>query len=190
LKNDVNKKRPIDSNFSPSRIELYLGTPPVVIAILFFVLWLPEVVIEEFREYFYLPYANEAPILLHPRSGIFTMAILPSAALLLPILIGGFLKLAFKVDFSPYQRTIDRYFKLLGGVAIVGLALSFLINAYIAEQIEAKGYAHCHKLDQFSVARRVTGYVRHPMLCVDEDAQADALRIYKELHISHPNLFP
>ncbi|MDR1423063.1 MAG: hypothetical protein LBI92_00390 [Azoarcus sp.] len=173
-----------------TRLELYLGTPLVFFGLLAAVLWLTPIVFGELYEKFYLPYINSGPVILRISSGIFWLCGLPVVIMTLPILVIGFLRNGLKIDFSHHQKQFRLYIKIWGYTAIITVAIAFIIPAYIAERIEAKGYIVCHELDQFSLTRRVTGYVRHPMLCVSEDAQADALRIYKELHISHPNLFP
>jgi len=186
----VSKKIVFVNDIVLTRLELYLGTPLVFFGLLAGVIWLTPIVFGELYEKLYLPYINNGPIILRISSGIFLLCGLPVVIMTLPILVIGFLRDGFKVDFSPYQKQFRFYIKIWGYTAIAAVALAFIIHIYIAEKIENKGYIACHELDQFSLTRRVTGYVRHPMLCVDEDAQADAVRIYKELHISHPNLFP
>jgi len=171
-----------------SRAVLFLGMPVAFFALLACVWWLPQVIVRELYEKLYLPYVNGAPVLLHVRSGIFLLAILPSVVLALPIPVLALLKGGFHVDFSRYQQHINRYGRWWGYIALAGLALSFPANFYVVGKIQAKGYVKCEYLNASGLTRRVTGYVIHPMLCVPEKQRAEALRHYEQIRLHYPDL--
>jgi len=188
LRNGPDKKAIFANDIALNRMELYLGVPVLFLGLLVGLCWAFPLVIGELREKLYLPYLNGAPIILHIQSGILFLAISPALAMTLPILLLGFLNKGFKIDLSRQKAWLGRFIRIWGYTAIAGLLLAFLVNAYITEQIIAKGYSSCEYLKEFRVGRYATGYVLHPMLCVPEKQRASALENFEQIRRYYPDL--